>query len=240
MEGLIKGMVDSTSKAVKAAKDAVLKIKDAIKQDMGQIRDNFNSAAGITVGAQDGVNIVQSFARRVAKAREFAADIQKLQKMGLNATSLREIIAAGPESGHEIAQQLLATGAQGVAQTNRLEKQLMGYAGQVGAVDVQASGLNRQLSLATDKFDKAVAMFARVVAMRNYYTVHHVLPKGWTVDDHNHLRYTAPAARPTPLSSLHHTSTTHVHVHLNAKEIQRQVIKQTNQYKVRNGATRLT
>ena len=75
-------------------------------------------------------NIVGQMGERVRTAQRFAADVRKLRLLGLNNSSLQEIIAAGPRDGDAIAQALLQGGLGSVRQVNSLEAQLnaAGYA----------------------------------------------------------------------------------------------------------------
>lgn len=71
---------------------------------------------------------------RVAKARAFFPLVARLSRLGLNRTSLLEIIQAGPTAGTEIAQALLAGGARSVREVNALEAQLKSAGASIAGV----------------------------------------------------------------------------------------------------------
>ncbi len=61
---------------------------------------------------------------RLATIRKFTASLRQLQEWGLNSNSLREIVAAGPEAGLEIAQALVSGGIDGILEVNQLESDI--------------------------------------------------------------------------------------------------------------------
>jgi hypothetical protein len=66
--------------------------------------------------------------------RSFAAQLTRLQKLGLNATSLSQLAQAGAAQGLPIAEGLTQGGAGAIAQINALEKTIIKGAGQIGDV----------------------------------------------------------------------------------------------------------
>ena len=93
------------------------------------------------------------------QAKQFAADVAKLRKQGLNATSLNQIIQAGAASGEPVAQGIEGGGKAAITQLNQLQQQIQKSANSLGntggpvmyqaGVDVgkgAANGLKSQLS----------------------------------------------------------------------------------------------
>ena len=70
---------------------------------------------------------------------QFATQLQQLQKLGLNATSLSQIAQAGPEQGLSLAQGITSGGKQAVVQLNQLQKQMHASAAKIGDVAGVAS-----------------------------------------------------------------------------------------------------
>jgi phage-related protein len=81
--------------------------------DLGGVPEGFERA-GIRMQLQD----------RLATIRAFTRSLRSLQDMGLNSNSLREIVAAGPEAGLEIAQALVNGGIGGILEVNKLEQDI--------------------------------------------------------------------------------------------------------------------
>lgn len=73
-----------------------------------------SSFAGIVSGMKD--------ARR--QAREFATALDQLAALGLSATAMGDIAAAGPASGLAAAQSLVEAGKAGIREVNELQKQI--------------------------------------------------------------------------------------------------------------------
>jgi TP901 family phage tail tape measure protein len=112
--------------------------------DAGQITTNAISGASIMNAAtataydpgtqQSAAGLVGGMQAQAGNLKMFAQQVAQLKKMGLNATSLDQIIQAGPDQGLAIAQGLTSGGRGNIGQINQLEKQIQGSAGKLGDV----------------------------------------------------------------------------------------------------------
>lgn len=71
---------------------------------------------------------------QASSMKQFAQQVTKLQKMGLNATALSQIAQAGPDQGLGIAQAITSGGPAAIRQLNQLQKQIHASAAQIGNV----------------------------------------------------------------------------------------------------------
>jgi tape measure domain-containing protein len=103
----------------KAAKEYADSLKKTI-QDFGSIRavdlpENFIPQAQ---------SLIDNMKMRLNRAREFSKQIQELQRLGLNASTLEDIVSAGPTQGFALASSLIAGGQAAIAQINEVSKAL--------------------------------------------------------------------------------------------------------------------
>ena len=87
-----------------------------------------------------GDTFIGSLRRQAADAAKFSADVQRLIQMGLNESSINQIISAGAQAGGQIAQELLAGGAGAIAETNQLIAATQSSADQLGSAAQAAFG----------------------------------------------------------------------------------------------------
>lgn len=100
--------------------DALTKFKSGIVQSFGNMGSVISNAM---LGPNGSSFLVGNLQQQLNKAKQFATDISTLRKMGLNATSLNELIAAGPDQGADAAHQLATQGVSQIQQVNSLETQ---------------------------------------------------------------------------------------------------------------------
>lgn len=94
------------------------------------VRSTVVSSADITgLGARTFDGIVRALTRAKEKAVAFKDTILELMKSGLNDTTLKQILAAGPQAGLAVAQAILSGG---VAQINDIQGQIDAAASVVG------------------------------------------------------------------------------------------------------------
>lgn len=123
-----RGELDRLKDESKAFTDSVMDSVKAfgnITQDQGGIRTTF-------------LGMRRELKSALGDTRRFTEAIKQLQAMGLNETSLRQIVEAGPEGGLDEAIALARSGSGGVAQINQLQKYL-----ESAGMDL-ATGLNNQ------------------------------------------------------------------------------------------------
>lgn len=95
-------------------------------------------------------NVIGDMASRLAMIKKFGEQLQALKDLGLNNSSLQQIISAGPEAGSEIAGALLSEGASAVGQVNSLESQLGNVAASIGDIGSMSQfGMNTGQAQAT-------------------------------------------------------------------------------------------
>lgn len=124
--------------------DYVKSVRDSVRQFGGVMGTQFDK------GTLTASGVLSSMRDRLATAQNFAAAVQSLRALGLNNTSLQEIIKAGPGQGLEIAQALAAGGAGAISEVNMLERALamtgtalgdIGAASEFGMTSGRAQGV---------------------------------------------------------------------------------------------------
>lgn len=137
---------DRTIEQLESATDKLADLKQEALGFNQSIRDSINQLGNVsepTAGiATTFLGIKNNLIGAIASARQFGAAISQLTALGLNQTSLRQLIEAGPEAGLASAQALSRSGAAGIAEINALQ-------GQLGAQAVKVS------DSITDTFYKA-------------------------------------------------------------------------------------
>src|SRR6185437_13466870 len=88
------------------------------------------AAAG---GPQSAQGLIVGMQGQAGDLKQFAEQVAQLKKMGLNATSLDQIIQAGPGQGLPVAQGLTSGGKGSIGQVNQLEKQIQGSSRSLGS-----------------------------------------------------------------------------------------------------------
>jgi hypothetical protein len=133
---------DAVNDKLTEAKDNLKNLKDESRDFMTSIQDSIKEFGNIT---RDSGGIRTTFIgmRRmltsaVRDTLQFKNAIQQLQAAGLNETSLRQIVDAGPEAGLATAKALAKAGPAGGAEINNLQKYL-----ESAGKDL-ATGLNNQ------------------------------------------------------------------------------------------------
>jgi len=144
----IKGVLDDLRNA---AHDFANSLKDTIVGFAGlkgvELPDGFIPKAK---------SLIENMNSRLNKSMQFAAQIQQLQSMNLNAGALKEIIEAGPVRGAQLAASILGGGQAAVDEISSLQKaiEFSGAAiGQMGS-DAAFSGL---IANAQSKYDALAA-----------------------------------------------------------------------------------
>ncbi|WP_228646513.1 phage tail tape measure protein [Microtetraspora sp. AC03309] len=116
-EGIIQAIADAKKYASDIAKQMV---------DFANVTD-----LGLGEGA-DASNVVAGLNAKLNAIKRFASDIQKLAKMGLNKTTLRQIIEAGPDKGLALADMLVGADGAEIKAINRAQKQIDKVSKQMG------------------------------------------------------------------------------------------------------------
>lgn len=136
--------LDRVKEKAREVLDYVRGVRDDIRAFGGVMGTQFDKGT-LTSGG-----IVASMRDRLATAQNFAAALSQLRSLGLNKTSLQEILKAGPGGGLEIAQALAAGGSGAVSEVNALEAMLaatgtaigdIGAASEFGMTSGRAQGI---------------------------------------------------------------------------------------------------
>lgn len=128
---------DKLNDQLKDAKDNLKSLKTESADFAASIRDTVNDLGNV---AQESKGIGTTFngirgqmLSAIGTARQFSTAIASLTAAGLNQTSLRQLIEAGPEQGLKSARALLSGGAAGVQEINQLQTQLDAQGKALGA-----------------------------------------------------------------------------------------------------------
>ncbi len=119
---------DKVSDKLDLAKDKLKEITDASKEFTNAIKAQVNTMGNVADESK-GLGTTYTGIRNqlrgaIAQTKQFTVYVDKLRKMKLNETSLRQIIDAGPEAGMAAAKALVQSGQAGVDQIDKLQAQL--------------------------------------------------------------------------------------------------------------------
>lgn len=124
-------------KQLAAAQDKLVKLRDDARKYASDVAVSI--IQGSKLGSQESVGgILTSLKESIAYASQFAATLAKLRALGADATTIGQLVEAGPQQGLKLAAQLADTGKAGVAQVASLQKQLKSAASTVGVSSSQA------------------------------------------------------------------------------------------------------
>lgn len=156
-----------------AANNALDKVKDRAQNVLDFAGDVSRSITGYgsisTFEADDrkpttAQSVIGNMSARLATIKKFGQQLQDLRSLGLNNTSLQDIIAAGPEAGSQIAAALLKEGASAIGQVNDLESQLAGAASGIGDFSAQ-SQFGQSVGEAQTVIDSSITVQAGAVVV---------------------------------------------------------------------------
>lgn len=185
----LDAMAEAADRMVQAAQDGVdnmrnlyddalgtlANLKDQASSYAGQIRDSLRAAFSLkdALSAEDGQSFLQNLRDQVKKFQKFSSQLTQLRSMGLNESSMQEIISAGVEQGTQIAAAILSGGGAAVAEINQLEAIVTREAQSFGdllATDkfgAQLTKAKQNLDLADQNLKKANASLAAATASRD-------------------------------------------------------------------------
>jgi hypothetical protein len=144
----IKGVLDDLRNA---AADFANSLKDTIVGFAGlkgvELPDGFIPKAK---------SLIENMNQRLNKSMQFAAQIQQLQSMNLDAGALKDIIEAGPVRGAQLAASILSGGQAAVNEISSLQKAIEYSGAAIGQMGSNAafSGL---IANAQSKYDALTA-----------------------------------------------------------------------------------
>ncbi len=128
---------EATGKALKTAQDKLKKLRDDSASYAIEVQKSVISSAQIASAESVG-GVVLKLRTAVAYAAQFAAAVTKLRSLGADATTIDQLVQAGPEQGLKLAEQMIATGKGGVAQIASLQGQLASAGAKVGNAGADA------------------------------------------------------------------------------------------------------
>ncbi|MEU8196336.1 phage tail tape measure protein [Microbispora amethystogenes] len=121
-------LADKRAEIMKTIADAKKYAADIAKQ-----MQDFASVADLGLGeGSDAGDVITGLQNKLNAIKKFAADIQKLAKMGLNKTTLRQIIEAGPDKGLALAEMLVGADGSEIKAINKAQKQIDKVSKQMG------------------------------------------------------------------------------------------------------------
>lgn len=110
--------LDKAKEKLQAAIDKKTDFRKSIKDDLQ------GYASIMSTGRKTSQGMVKIMSKRLTDIKKYQATIGSLAKMGLNKTTLKEILDAGIEQGSVIAKGLFKGGKEAVAQVNSLQAQI--------------------------------------------------------------------------------------------------------------------
>jgi len=170
--------LEKVNSQLDGAKSKLANLKDSFAQLRDGIASSVVSFGSIAkqggAGPLGKISVAEQLRNSVGQAQEFAADLARLKKMGLNAQSLSEIAQAGIEGGGlETANRLLGSSPDQIKQINDLEKQLIAagkaagtstadamYGGGIKAAEGMVKGLEKE----QHRIEKVMAAAAQAMA----------------------------------------------------------------------------
>lgn len=115
--------LDGAKNKLSTLKDSFAQLRDGISSSIVSFGSIAKTGGAGPLGQ---VSVGEQLRQSVGQAQEFAQDLAKLKKKGLNAQSLSEIAQAGIEGGGlETAQRLLGSSSGDIKEINSLEKALI-------------------------------------------------------------------------------------------------------------------
>lgn len=154
----MKSIREAMQSGIESIKGVLDDLRNAAHDFANSLKDTIVGFAGLKgVELPDGFipkakSLIENMNSRLNKSMQFAAQIQQLQSMNLDAGALKEIIEAGPVRGAQLAASILGGGQAAVDEISSLQKAIeySGAAiGQMGS-DVAFSGL---IANAQSKYD---------------------------------------------------------------------------------------
>ena len=130
---------DSAVSGLDRVKDKAREVLDYVRG----VRDDIKAFGGITGSDMSaGVSadsLLGSMRDRLRQAEVFASIVGQVESMGLNKSSLQEILSAGPMDGARIAQALFEGGPGAIAEVNALEALLSQAGTRLGDIGARAN-----------------------------------------------------------------------------------------------------
>lgn len=137
-EELLAGGIDAITKANVFAKQVIDEGERVTKIFSQSLKDKLeyeiydDKPVYEELGKEVGETFAQSLAAQAEKAKMFTAKVRQLIGMGLRGTQLEEVVNAGVDAGTEIADALIASGAETIQQSVAIQDELKALSIQFG------------------------------------------------------------------------------------------------------------
>ena len=169
---------ESVAKRLATAKTNLSNALKARADYAGKVKESAMDFAKITNIENDGLNpmggntLLQGLQKKLGQIRAFTAKIAQLKKMGLNNTTLDQIVQAGVEGGAEYADALISGGVGNIKQVNSVQSQINSAAGALGNTSAgamynagiqAAAGLVKGLTAQSKNLAKAATTLANAL-----------------------------------------------------------------------------
>lgn len=118
---VIHEQLEVAKQNLQSLKDESITFQDTMRQNVIELGNVAQATRGV---AQTFLGIRNQLRYAIKESAAFNANIDRLQAMGLNATSLRQLMEAGPAAAGEAARILAASGQAGINEINNLQAQL--------------------------------------------------------------------------------------------------------------------
>jgi hypothetical protein len=161
-----RAVVASQLSAAQTKLADAIKIRDDFKQQITDAAMSFNSIANIQPpdgGSLTAQGIIAQMSETLRKTQQFAANLARLKKSGLNSTTYQQIAEAGVEQGGSIADALLAGGGNTFNSINRLQSNINSAAaglGSTAAANMYQAGVDAAQGLVNGLLAKTKALDA--------------------------------------------------------------------------------
>lgn len=164
---------DYDTKVAQAQKDAGKRTAEIVKQSVDQLRGIYRSATQKSIGdifsgltfegkyLKGGTTdaLINALGLQLSKANVLADDAAKLSGLGFTQTFIEQVVAQGPDVGHNLAQTIINSTPESVKQLQEywlaLEKQSQ------HGVDSVAEKLNSTMTLATEELTAQLAQVGK-------------------------------------------------------------------------------
>lgn len=158
-------MVSQAQDRWQTAADSLGELKQQAKDFAGSIRDSLRAAFSLrnALNTENGGSFLGNLRDQFSAFKTFAGQIGQLRSMGLNESSMQEIIQAGVEQGTQIAAAILAGGSGAVREINQLESMITNQAQGLGDLFAQDK-FGAQLDKARQAVDASAQSLANAQA----------------------------------------------------------------------------
>jgi len=131
-DALNKELADALDTAKTNLKDAQTKFSDFSTSVNEGVTGAFSFKNAQDAGAETGTGFITGLQDQVKKIAGYSYKVNELLRMGLSEESLKNVLAAGFESGNLIADYLIAGGAKTISETNALVQSVQDMGGGIG------------------------------------------------------------------------------------------------------------